>query len=77
MPYRDNLSQCNGLDSTKLHGNSESSSSQRVNTINESSTANQKLLATAIVKLQDKAGVAGVYHLYRALVDQGSHGIVM
>ncbi|XP_055308179.1 uncharacterized protein LOC129572260 [Sitodiplosis mosellana] len=64
---------CNGLHSTKLHED-EASTSQRVATINNPSFLNQKLLATAIVKIPDKSGA---YHLFRALIDQGSQGIVI
>ncbi|XP_055309087.1 uncharacterized protein LOC129572976, partial [Sitodiplosis mosellana] len=64
---------CNGLHSTKLHED-EASASQRVATINDLSTSNQKLLATAIVKVQDKFGT---YHMFHALIDQGSQGIIV
>ncbi|XP_055308300.1 uncharacterized protein LOC129572379, partial [Sitodiplosis mosellana] len=64
---------CNGLHSTKLHED-VATTSQRVSAVNDLSMPNQKLLATAIVKVQDKFGI---YHLFRALIDQGSQGIVV
>lgn len=66
---------CNGLHSAKLH-EEVPNTSMHMNAMvpKELITANQKLLATAIVSVQDKTGIN---HLFRALIDQGSEGTVI
>lgn len=66
---------CNGTHSTKLHEEMPTTST-RMHAIapKEPTTTNQKLLATAIVLVQDRIGVN---HLLRALIDQGSEGTVI
>ncbi|XP_055303270.1 uncharacterized protein LOC129568954, partial [Sitodiplosis mosellana] len=70
---------CQGLHSTKLHEDTTSTSSS-VNSINMPDfSANvfsngNKLLATAIVKVQDRHGIK---QLLRVFIDQGSEGAII